>query len=559
MAEILYKGHVEKINKAVPFLADLIIFCVKNIISCILIFAGSFSCNGDKHSNSVKVEYNGQNRPKVHFTAEKNWMGVPGGFVYSEGKYHLFYEYNPDRPTWGNLQLGHAVSKDLVHWTHLPVAISSDSLGSIFSGCVIADFKNSSGFGTPDNTPLIAFYTQLNQKEIDKNENKPGLQSIAYSFDNGVTWIKYKENPVIIGSRYLSGPKVFWHTQTNKWIMCLADSDRINLYSSLDCLHWKYLSNFKGKKQANNTLWQYPDLFPLVVKGSNETKWVLLVNESQADVKFAPTIKYFIGDFDGQSFKVTQSETKKFNFWLNYGKDFLASMSCSNEPNNRRIIIGWMNCWQYAEQEPTVGWRGSATFPCELNLVKEDFLYLLKSSPVNEIRNLYGESKSITNFEVPKSSKFIFNKLPFNKIPTEIRLIFDISHQDWIGFPLSYGIKFQNSSGEYYAIKYENDFMNFNIDRAVKDNIESSDLFNLKYNITYRANGPTFEWRIILDSSSIEFFADNCKVSVTNTMFLSEPFQSIELFTERSPIRVVDCSITELRSICQEKRSNEFN
>lgn len=516
---------------------------------CVLIIAGLFSCNGNKQSKSGKIEYTEQYRPKVHFTPEKNWMGAPSGFVYAAGEYHLFYEYNPDRPIWGNLHWGHAISKDLIHWTNLPIAIFPDSLGDIFSGCVIADIKNTSGLGTPDNPPFIAFYRQLNQKNIERNQDKAGMQSIAYSIDKGYTWIKYKGNPIITGSRYFSDSKVFWHKQTNSWIMCLAVSNMINFYSSPDCIHWEYQSNFKKSKNANNTNWQYPELFPLTVKGSNESKWVLLVNESGANIDNTPATKYYIGDFDGKNFKSTQLEAHKFSFLLDYGKDFYASISCNNEPNNRRIIVSWMNCWQYAGQEPNLTWKGSTTFPRELNLIKDDFLYLVTATPVNEISNLYGKSKSIKKFEVQTNSKIVFDRLSFNKSPTEIKIIFDISQQDWIGFPLSYGIKFQNSRGEYYTIKYENDFRGFSIDRYISSNNSFSKLFNFKYYLTYRAKGPKFEWRIILDSSSIEFFADNCKISVTNTIFPSEPFDSIELFTEMSPIHVIDCTITELKTI----------
>ncbi len=533
---------------------------MKNISSFIkllsvLIFAGLFTCNEDNHSNSRRVKYTEPNRPKVHFTPEKNWMGVPSGFVYFEGEYHLFFEHNPDQPIWGNLHWGHAVSKDLVHWTNLPIAIFPDSLGNIFSGCVVADINNTSDLGSVDNPPLIAFYMQENQENIVNNQDEVRMLSIAYSIDKGYKWIKYKGNPIITWSRYFSDPKVFWYEQTKKWIMCVAVYDMINFYSSTDCIHWEYMSNFQKKNQANNTSWQYPELFPLTVKGSNETKWVLLVNESGADVEYTPTTRYFIGDFDGQSFKATQLDAKKFSYWLDYGKDIFANISCSNAPNNRRIIIGWMNCWQYAELEPIEVWRGSATFPRELTLVKDDFLYLLTVTPIAEISNLYGKRKSIKGFEVPTNSKIIFDKLSFNKTPSEIKIVFDISRQKWMGFPLSYGIKFQNSLGEYYTIKYENDYQDFFIDRTISTKNGFSKSFNLKFYLRYRAKGPTFEWRIILDSSSIEFFADNCKVSITNTIYPSEPLQFIELFAERSPIHVLDCSITELKSIWQEKTS----
>ena len=362
-------------------------------------------------------------------------------------------------------------------------------------------------------------------------------------------------NLIIKKSDNLMSPKVFWYEQNCKWIMCLGARDSLNLYSSADCIHWEYLSSYKKSSLSSETYWQYPELFPLKVIASDETKWVLLVKETWGPIWGAPVTKYIVGDFDGYNFKATQFETEKYSFLLDYGRDIYANISCSNEPNNRRIIIGSMNSWQYTELDSTIDLKGSAIFPRELNLVKEDFLYLLTSTPVVEISTIYGKSKFIKKYEVSANSKIIFNKLRFNKVPTKIKLVFDISEKDWIGFPISYGIIFKNSLNEHYTIKYENYDNDFFIQRKISTNNESSGYFNLYYYLTYYAKGPTFEWDIILDSSSIEFFADSYKVSSTNAIFPSETFNTIELFTEGGPLRVLTCTITELKSINNEKTS----
>lgn len=526
-----------------------------NILKIVCTLVLLFSCKENKRSYSDQILLQDKYHPLIHFSPENNWIGAPCGFVYADGEYHFFYEQNLNTSEWGNLNWGHAVSRDLVHWETLPIAISSDSLGNIFSGSVVYDTKNTSNLGTLDNPPYIAFYTQLDQDKFDQNQKITGIQSLAYSLDKGRTWTKYKRNPIIKKSNNLLSPKVFWYEQNSKWIMCLGAKDSLNLYASADCIHWEYLSSYKTSSLASGTFLQYPELFPLKVFSSDETKWVLLVKEAWGPIWGSPATKYIVGDFDGYKFKATQFETGKYSFLLDYGRDIYANISCSNEPNNRRIIIGSMNSWQYTELDSTIDLKGSVIFPRELNLIKEDLLYLLTSKPIVEINTLFGRSKSICKYVVSANSKIIFDKLRFNKVPTKIELVFDISEKDWIGFPISYGITFKNSFDEYYTIKYENYDNEFFIQRKVLTNNEFTDYFNLYYYLIYSAKGPTFEWDIILDNSSIEFFADGDKVSFTNAIFPSESFNTIELFTEGGPLHVLTCTITELKSINNEKTS----
>ena len=101
-------------------------------------------------------------RPVVHFTPPANWMNDPNGMVYANGRYHLFYQYYPAAPYWGPMHWGHAVTRDLLHWEHLPTALYPDELGCIFSGSCVLDKENLSGFGSLENPPMIAVYTSHN-------------------------------------------------------------------------------------------------------------------------------------------------------------------------------------------------------------------------------------------------------------------------------------------------------------------------------------------------------------------------------------------------------------
>ena len=118
-------------------------------------------------------------RPQFHFTPPKNWMNDPNGMVYYDGEYHLFYQYNPEGDKWGHMSWGHAVSKDLLHWEHLPVALREENDVMIFSGSVVADWKNTSGFGKGDKPPLVALYTGNSIWRTARTEAAPGRSSPA--------------------------------------------------------------------------------------------------------------------------------------------------------------------------------------------------------------------------------------------------------------------------------------------------------------------------------------------------------------------------------------------
>ncbi|MFW5706483.1 MAG: GH32 C-terminal domain-containing protein [Bacteroidota bacterium] len=226
-------------------------------------------------------------RPAFHFSPPQNWLNDPNGLVYFNGEYHMFYQYNPYGNNWGNMSWGHAVSTDLVHWQHLPVAIPVVGNVMAFSGSAVVDRNNTSGFGTGDSPPLVAIYTAA-----DGNQR----QNLAYSNDNGRTWTNYAGNPVLnLFDDDFRDPKVFWHEPTSRWIMVVALSarHRIRLYASTNLKDWEFLHDF-GNAGDQSGVWECPDLFPLPVDGNEDNvKWVLQVDVAPGKAQ------YFIGDFDG--------------------------------------------------------------------------------------------------------------------------------------------------------------------------------------------------------------------------------------------------------------------
>lgn len=239
-------------------------------------------------------------RLQFHFSPKANWMNDPNGLVHYNGEYHLFYQYYPDGTKWGPMHWGHAVSKDLFHWEHLPIALYPDSLGLIFSGSAVADVKNTSGFGSMQNPPLVAIFTYHSMEKEKVGKTDYQNQGVAYSVDNGRTWTKYENNPVLKnqGIKDFRDPKVFWHEASAKWVMILAVKDHVELWNSKDLKVWNKLSDFGIDYGGHGGVWECPDLFEATIEGTSEKRWVMLVSINPGGPNGGSATQYFIGDFN---------------------------------------------------------------------------------------------------------------------------------------------------------------------------------------------------------------------------------------------------------------------
>jgi fructan beta-fructosidase len=291
-------------------------------------------------------------RPQFHFTPDRNWMNDPNGLVYYKGKYHLFFQHNPQANVWGNMSWGHATSADLYNWQEEPVAIACTPTSGIFSGSAVVDINNTSGFGTTDNPPIVAIYTEHQNDESNQS------QCLAFSVDEGATFTKYEGNPVLdINAKNFRDPKVQWID--NQWIMtvALANDFKISFYSSPDLKSWTHLSNF-GPAAEVGGVWECPDLIQF------DDKWVLLVSLNPGGYQVGSGTQYFIGQWNGKEFIADDLQTR----WLDYGRDNYAGVTFSNAPEGKKIFLGWMSNWHYAGKVPTDPWRSTMTLPRELSL-----------------------------------------------------------------------------------------------------------------------------------------------------------------------------------------------
>jgi fructan beta-fructosidase len=318
-------------------------------------------------------------RPALHYAARNTWLNDPNGLIFHDGVYHLYYQTNPLDNVWGNMSWGHATSQDLTTWTEHPVAIACDEEEDIFSGSIVFDRDNTSGFGTDVVPPLVAVYTSA--FKAPSPHHGVQAQSLAYSCDGGYTWTKHTANPVLNrGSAEFRDPKVIRYDggAGSYWVMVAVEAKdfQVVLYRSEDLKSWELLSAF-GPANATGGVWECPDLFPLPVDGDPENvQWVLTVNLNPGGPNNGSAGQYFVGDFDGTTFTSGTTVTEGLQDrdrlgeyqWLDWGRDYYAAVSFSDVPDGRRLMIGWMNNWQYANEIPTSPWRSPMSLVREVSL-----------------------------------------------------------------------------------------------------------------------------------------------------------------------------------------------
>jgi fructan beta-fructosidase len=313
-------------------------------------------------------------RPLVHFTPPTGWANDPNGLVHLDGEWHLCYQHHPHSVDWGPMHWGHAVSTDLLSWTHLPVALMPDRNGTIYSGSAVLDRAGTAGLG---GGALVACYTQ--------HTPRTEVQSVAASTDRGRTWHPLPGNPVLrppSGVPHFRDPKLVRYDDGARghWVMVLAVGDGAWLYTSDDLLHWEPATRFHPEVGRPNGVWECPDLFPLAVDGSGRRRWVLVAGAIEAAPAGGSGTRYWTGDFDGVTFHPDGPAR-----WVDHGPDCYAVQSWSDVPDGRRVWLGWMSNWAYAARVPAGAWRGRMTLPRTVALTDGDAGPALSQRPVAEL------------------------------------------------------------------------------------------------------------------------------------------------------------------------------
>ncbi|MEW9676862.1 glycoside hydrolase family 32 protein [Lentibacillus sp. L22] len=472
-------------------------------------------------------------RPQIHYSPAKNWINDPNGLVYFDGEYHLFYQRNPFGNDHHHMHWGHAVSEDLFHWKELDIALEPDELGTIFSGSAVVDTNNTSGLFNGPNGGLVAIFT---------HDGTSQQQSIAYSEDKGRTWTKYEHNPVLPNTdiKDFRDPKVFWHQNTQKWVMLLACGDHIQIYTSPNLIEWSYQSSFGQDYGSYEGVWECPDLFPLSVEDSSEQVWVLIVSMNAGGPNGGSAVQYFTGDFDGVQFYPNESPDDPLK-WVDDGKDFYASITWYN--TEETYWIGWMNNWQYAGVVPVSPWRSSMSIVRQLSLKKVNDKYVLKQQPVvpsvnvNHKQNNDVTIKEGTNQQLPIS------------LPASVNITINEKSNS-----KCWGLILISDKNEEFTIHFHLDKDIYTFERRDGSIDFSSDFPG---NITGSLKGlATNQVFCLLDYSSIEIFVNGGVSVSTNVMYPKGKINQIRVFSDHKELVLDDIEINEYPSIWSSRESH---
>ena len=433
-------------------------------------------------------------RPQFHYTMVKGWINDPIGLVYYKGEYHIFNDHNPFSTKFPSGRTGgeqshwsHAVSGDLVHWKHLPIAVVPDKLGACWSGSGVVDWKNSTGFQTGDEKTLVLAYTSA---------GKVFGQSLVYSNDRGRTWTKYKGNPVI---KQIAGsnrdPKIFWHAPTKKWVMVLyVRRGEAHFFTSDDLKKWSQpvVVKLAGFHEC-------PDLFEMAVdENKKNMKWIIY------DARF----QYWIGSFDGKAFKPEIGPLRG-----DFGRNFYASQTW-NDATGRRTQIGWMHGGRY----PNMPFNQQGSFPCELTLRTLPAGLRLCRYPIKQIAGLYAEKTAVTA-KVLKPS----GENPLAKISGEL---FDIEMEIAPGQAAEFGLRLHETAVTY-----------------VKGKVSA-----LGASGPARLIEGKLKLRILIDRTSIEVFANDGELSMSSCFLPKKLKTPLELYAKGGEVAIKSLRVTKLKS-----------
>ena len=418
-------------------------------------------------------------RPIYHHTPTYGWMNDPNGMFYKDGVWNLYFQYNPYGSTWENMTWGHSTSTDLVNWTYQGDVIEPDALGTIFSGSSVVDYKNTAGFGEG---AIISYYTSAGQSQT---------QSMAYSTDNGKTFTKYESNPVLTSNiPDFRDPNIFWHEATQRWILIISESQHMKFFSSANLKDWQFESTF-GEDYGNHSgVWECPDLFEI------NGKWFLLCNINPGGPFGGSATQYFVGHFDGHKF--TCEDDKPKVKWLDYGKDHYATVSFSNAPDGRIVVLPWMSNWQYANNVPTKQYRSANGLPRDLGSFTYKGETYLSVKPSKEIFSTFAQKSS-------------------EKLTDACRI--DVQLKG------SSSVTLSNEKGEQVVLTYDEQAETIAMDRRKSGETVFSEEFPVV--TTTPTYGQVKMLRIFVDRSSIEVFDAGGKVAMTNIVFPTEPYKKI--------------------------------
>lgn len=477
-------------------------------------------------------------RPVYHFTPQNNWTNDPNGLIYLDGEYHLYYQHNPFENKWGHMSWGHAISKDLIHWSYLPVAIPEKidkDTTWIFSGSAVLDKNNTSGLCENDSC-IVAIYT------ADQPDLKKESQFIAYSNDGGLTYTNYRKNPVIdLQKKDFRDPNVIWLEREKKWLMTVAlpMEHKVQFYGSLNLKDWQLLSEFGNGQGDTRRIWECPSLTPLPVDGnSKKTKWLLMVSSGNQNAEIG--MQYFIGDFDGKKFTNDSSPDKKM--FVDYGSTYYAAIPWNNLPGNQHTMIGWL---VPAETE-TFPWRGQMSIPRDMILKTTPEGIRLFPQPSSIIKNVLTKlpkDKTLTknNFEVNNQEMILNTDTRFNANVNWMEAEFTVGTASDFGFKIAQQKDSNGNITDETVIGYHTKDNELYVGHRVNGIMKEPE-----HKITIKPVNRKIKLEVLFDKSSLEVFANNGERVITALLFPNKEATRFSLFAKDGNVKVNTLRIWDL-------------
>jgi len=474
-------------------------------------------------------------RPIYHFSPAKNWANDPNGLVYFDGEYHLFYQHNPYGIKSGHLSWGHAVSKDLIHWQQLPLAIPEADNVMIYSGGCVVDYHNASGFATtPGQVPMVAIYTGHRTEDSTKKDDHIEAQYLAYSLDKGRTWTKYSDNPVLdLHQKDFRDPNVFWYEPTKSWIMALVlpKEYKTQFYGSQNLKDWKLLSEF-GPAGDTSFIWECPALVEVPVKDqAGKKKWILFNS-----VQYA--MQYFVGDFDGKTFHSENSTAKIFR--PDEGPDFYAAVTYNNLPSGASpVLLGWANSWRYGNSIPTSPWRSAMALPRNLSVERSGEDWILIQHPVIALSKLRMDAFSHGEF-------YLRGEMKLNQRGKawEMHILLEP------GVLGKFTIRFAAGKEHHTDLWYDTDSHVIHFDRSRSGNTRFHPEFlpHSEFSMPADLVDGKVDLDIFFDNSIVEIYAQHGRKVLTAQVFPEPGDEQITLISEGGATKVLRLNWWRMKS-----------
>lgn len=457
-------------------------------------------------------------RPVYHFLPPSNWTNDPNGLIQWKGRYHLFYQHNPNGPFWGDMHWGHAVSHDLIHWTDLPIALAPTPGGpdetGVFSGCAVNN-------GLP-----TIFYTGARGERNDIQ-----TQCMAVSYDDLLSWQKYEGNPVLSDipaeagqTRDFRDPFVW--KEGDAWYMVVGSRIKdvggvVFLYRSSNLIDWQYLNPLlvAGRK-AHGVIWECPNFFRL----GNE--WVLIVSAHTGTATGA--VIYFVGTFENYRF------TPKYEGLLDYG-ELYAPLTFVDD-RNRRLLFGWVREARSEREQRAAGWSGVQSIPRVLAL---DDQRRLQMTPAPELEAIRGQHHHHGPMELMQKTR-----LDVTGLALDIVAEFEPQPDGYCGI----GLACSPDGRERTEIVFDAARQRLAV-RKVAPEPHDVQVTNVRDVPHPLADGELLTLRILLDGSVVEIIA-NSRTSLTSRVYpLQADSSGVSLLGTKARLRSLD--IWKMSSIWQ--------